>query len=66
MTSAQTGGGAGRAGEPGAALILLLALAAGVAVGNAYFPQVVVPGVAGGLGVAAGAAAQVVSATHAG
>ncbi|AQZ70411.1 MFS transporter [[Actinomadura] parvosata subsp. kistnae] len=47
-------------------MILLLALAAGVAVGNVYFPQVVVPGVADGLGVSAGAAARVVSATQAG
>lgn len=45
-------------------LILLLALAGGAAVGNVYFPQIVGPSVAAGLGVAPGTAAQVVTATQ--
>ncbi|MGN9839731.1 MFS transporter [Nonomuraea sp. H19] len=46
------------------ALILLLALACGVAVGNVYFPQVVSPSVAADLDVAPEVAAQVVTATQ--
>ncbi|MEV4254959.1 MFS transporter, partial [Spirillospora sp. NPDC049652] len=45
-------------------MILLLALTCGVAVGNVYFPQAVSPSIASGLGVPAGAAALVVTATQ--
>ncbi|WP_051927095.1 MFS transporter [Streptomyces durhamensis] len=45
-------------------LVPLLALACGVAVGNVYFPQAVVPLVAAGLGVPSGAAAGVVTAAQ--
>ncbi|MFC3348705.1 MFS transporter [Streptomyces echinoruber] len=45
-------------------VVLLLALACGVAVGNVYFPQAVGPLVASGLGVSPGAAATVVTATQ--
>jgi predicted MFS family arabinose efflux permease len=45
-------------------LVALLALACGVGVGNVYFPQAVAPLVATGLGVSAGAAAAVVTATQ--
>ncbi|GAA2986961.1 MFS transporter [Streptosporangium longisporum] len=47
-------------------VIFLLALTCGVAVGNVYFPQAVVPSLASGLDVTAQAAAQVVTATQAG
>ncbi|MEV0199126.1 MFS transporter [Nonomuraea sp. NPDC050691] len=46
------------------ALILLLALACGAAVGNVYFPQVVGPAVAADLNVAPEVAARVVTATQ--
>ncbi|MFI6108299.1 MFS transporter [Streptomyces sp. NPDC051310] len=45
-------------------MVLLLAVACGVAVGNLYFPQAVVPLVAAGLGVPAGTAALVVTAAQ--
>lgn len=45
-------------------MVLLLAVACGVAVGNLYFPQAVVPLVATGLGVPAGTAALVVTAAQ--
>ncbi|OIJ92378.1 MFS transporter [Streptomyces sp. MUSC 14] len=45
-------------------LVVVLALACGVAVGNVYFPQAVVPLAAAGLGVTPGAAAGVVTATQ--
>ncbi|WP_369393796.1 MFS transporter [Streptomyces sp. CG1] len=45
-------------------LVVLLASACGVAVGNVYFPQAVAPLVAAGLGVSPGTAAGVVTATQ--
>ncbi|MGC5014558.1 MFS transporter [Streptosporangium sp. DT93] len=45
-------------------VIFLLALTCGVAVGNVYFPQAVVPSLAAGLDVTAQAAAPVVTATQ--
>ncbi|SCL26427.1 Predicted arabinose efflux permease, MFS family [Micromonospora rhizosphaerae] len=47
-------------------LVGILALTCGMAVGTVYFPQAVSPLVAAGLGVSAGAAAGVVTATQAG
>ncbi|MFF5532559.1 MFS transporter [Streptomyces cinerochromogenes] len=63
MTDHRTGQ---RTARPSASsrLVLLLALACGVAVGNVYFPQAVAPLAATGLGVSPGAAAGVVTAAQ--
>jgi predicted MFS family arabinose efflux permease len=47
-------------------MILLLALACGVAVGNVYFPQAVTPSIASGLHISPASAAIVVTATQLG
>ncbi|MFC9930598.1 MFS transporter [Streptomyces sp. NPDC127190] len=63
MTDHHTG--QGTALPPGVSrLVPLLALACGVAVGNVYFPQAIVPLAAAGLGVSADAAAGAVTATQ--
>ncbi|MFC4908669.1 MFS transporter [Actinomadura gamaensis] len=48
----------------GRGVVLVLALACGVAVGNVYFPQAISPSIASGLGVSPDAAALVVTATQ--
>ena len=57
-------GGAGDAGGPGTGLLVLLAVACGVAVGNVYFPQAVSPLIADGLGVPPGTATLAVTAVQ--
>ncbi|MFD0274729.1 MFS transporter [Kitasatospora sp. NPDC127111] len=66
-TAAEAGTRAeGRGGPPATGLVWVLAAVCGVAVGNVYFPQALVPLVGAGFGVPAGAASAVVTAVQVG